>query len=129
METISLLEAARLECNGAQRRLELARQAMNDFFIQYPRAGVKDSTWIALRNGTPFRYNPRTCKGKIPDARHPALYFCKPSLLVASSCVQSYPQMVVSFTPRIVDRSVTNSENVYGINEDRAELTGTCTKN
>jgi hypothetical protein len=49
METISLLDGARLECDGARRRLELAKQALDDFFIEHPH-GMRDleSQWLAL---------------------------------------------------------------------------------
>lgn len=51
METISVIEAARLERDGGQRRLELARVALKDFFIEHPN-GMHDqrveSQWLAL---------------------------------------------------------------------------------
>jgi hypothetical protein len=50
METISLLDGARLEREGAARRLELAKQGLRDFLLQFP-CGTTDprlqNQWLA----------------------------------------------------------------------------------
>ena len=43
METISLIEAALLECRGAEQRLAVARQALQDFDLEFAnRAGSSE---------------------------------------------------------------------------------------
>ncbi len=59
METISVIEAARLERDGGQRRLELARVALKDFFIEYPN-GCMSSEWNHSGWRWSARWIPRT---------------------------------------------------------------------
>jgi len=49
LRKFSLIEAARLERDGAQRRLELAKLELRDFFTAHPH-GMRDleRKWLAL---------------------------------------------------------------------------------